>query len=445
MLELPAILNIPKKLIPLITDFNNYTYFLLEGGRGGGKSWAVAQLIIYLCCVRKIRVGCGREVQKSIEDSVYQLLVDVINRHHLQDEFDITQNKIKHKVTGSTVKFFGLREHGSVNIKSLEGIDLFWGEEAQSITKYTLEVLLPTIRKHKSRCIFTMNRFIRKDAVYVEMSTNPKCLHLSINYYENEFCPQSLADQAERAKLKNPKDYPHVWLGEPLATTVDYLFNFDKLAKLEENIPFGSYSHKQRVMSVDFAAGGGDLCVASILERKSITHWELIDQKVWADPDTDNSVGKTISIYGDYQPNILIVDACGLGLPMYNSIAKTIPDAIAFNGAETNKCSPAAANNRAEAYICTKTYVDNEDFTCKDKETIQELETIKKVHQKNGKIIMLSKVDMRKQGVESPDRADSVSMAFFAIVHYLGKVTVANPHRCKPPTRVNNRKKIGRR
>ena len=98
MIELPEILNIPDKLIPVITNINKYNYFLIEGGRGGGKSQSVARIILWLAEQRNVRVCCGRETQATISDSVYKIFNDLINDYNLN--FTIKYNKVIHNTRG---------------------------------------------------------------------------------------------------------------------------------------------------------------------------------------------------------------------------------------------------------------------------------------------------------------------------------------------------------
>lgn len=419
-MKVPLLLKVPPKLLLIVGLLNLFRYFLIEGGRGSGKSVFVGRLILYICSKRKVRVICAREIQNSIEESVYQLLVDIIIEFGL--DFDVKKSQITHRKTGSTIRFKGCREQGAVSLKSMEGVDILWVEEAQSITKATLDILIPTIRKDDAIIIFTMNRYLRSDPVYAFCSNRSDCHHTHINFDENPFCPESLKKEAEECKVKNIKDYNHIWLGQPLDVAVDYLFNFSKLDKILILEPFGDMIKSQTVMAVDYASGGGDLCVASKLERRSNVHWELTEQKVWDDPDTDLSVGKTIAIYGDWNPEILIVDSGGLGYPMFVSLSKTIKNIIGFDGASTDKVSENTGNNRAEAYVNTKEYTDQEWLICKSQYTKNDFETIKRKYTANGKIYIQSKVDAKKEGISSQDRGDSVAMAIFCIKHYLGKV-----------------------
>ena len=214
-MELPEILQIPEKLLPILTKFNDYRYFLIEGGRGGGKSQGVGRLVLYLSEQKPLRIVCGREIQNSISESVYSLLTDLIFKHRLY--FDVLASKITHKKTGTTINFRGFREQGVFNIQGMEGVDLLWIDESQAITKQTLDVLIPTIRKNKAKIFFTMNRYLENDPVYMAFLGRKDCLHIHINYNDNSYCTQALRTEAEECRLKSLKDYNHIWLGEPLS------------------------------------------------------------------------------------------------------------------------------------------------------------------------------------------------------------------------------------
>ena len=229
MIELPEILDIPEKLIPVILNINKYSYFLIDGGRGGGKSQSIARIILWLSEKRKVRVCCGRETQSTISDSVYKIFSDLIEEYNL--DYTVKSNKIIHNTSMSDIIFKGFREQGRVNIKGLEGVDILWIDEAQAITKSTLDIIIPTIRKKNSIVIFTMNRLTRKDAVYSEFVSRDDCLHIKINYYDNKYCPNKLINEAKRCKERNLSDYMHIWEGNPLDVTNDFLFSSIKLDK----------------------------------------------------------------------------------------------------------------------------------------------------------------------------------------------------------------------
>lgn len=416
MLEVPEILDFPDKLIPLITEINDYDYFLIEGGRGGGKSQSVARLILWICEQRTVRVCCGRETQNTIEDSVYKILADVIAEYSL--DFSVLKNKIIHNKTGSEIIFRGFKEQGRVNIKGLEGIDILWIDEAEAITKATLDIIVPTIRKKNAIVYFTMNRFIRKDAVFIEFAADPDCKHIKINYYDNKHCPQNLVDKALKCKAKNPIDYDHIWEGNPLDQASDYLVSSNKLdlAASLNNIPKEQYN-KIKCMAVDLSGNGGDLCVATLVESISSIHFKTSKQETWNDPDTDNTKGKIINLFSQWQPHILLLDADGLGYPIFVSVQKAIKKAIAFHGSgKSNRKN--AFNQRADGYLTLKDFIDNGWLEIPQEDTRNQIEFIKKEYNPNGTIKIQKKADMKEELGESPDLADSLMMCTYGLNYF---------------------------
>jgi len=419
-LGLPKILAMPEKIKPILTGLNDYELFLVEGGRGSGKSQSVARFILYLGEQRKLRIVCGREIQANIEESVYALLKDLISDYGLA--YEVMARKIKHRWTGTEITFKGFREQGSVSVKGLEGVDLLWIDEAQSITKPTLDVIMPTIRKENSKVFFTMNRFLREDAVPHYCAGRPECLHVTVNYFDNPFCPLSLKNQAQTMKERSMRDYEHVWLGKPLAQADDYLFNFDKLHNAFDIKPFGEFPYRQRVMGIDFAAQGNDLCVATVLDRTSNQHWSLSERIAWDQPDTTVSIGKIVNMIGDFKPDVTILDIGGMGKPVFDRLLEIGMNITAFDGGTTQGIhTKHYINKRAAAYYLLKDWFDSE-FLCidrKDKEVIGELERIKMKYRSNGARVIQSKQDMKKELKYSPDNADSLNMAVWGAVHHL--------------------------
>lgn len=418
----PELLNIPPKLLPILTDFNSYTYFLLEGGRGSAKTHSVARLILYIASQQKVRVVCGREVQKSIDESVYTVLKDLIEEYRLN--FDVKSTKITHNQTGSQFLFKGFREQGSVNIKGLEGIDILWIDEAQSITKPTLDVLIPTIRRRdRAKLFFTMNRYMRDDAVPEFLHDRKDTLNIEINYNENPFCPQAIRAEAETLRLKSEREYNHIYLNIPLDSADDFLFNYDKLHRAFEIQPFGVTSFSQRTMGIDFAAQGNDQCVATILDRVSNQHWKMTEQIAWDESDAMISVGKIVSLIGQHRPTVAVLDVGGMGHVVWNRLREIGVDIKRFDGASTENVDKRYyVNARANGYYDLKDWFDQEFLILdkRDTDCVKELEKIRMKFRSDGKRVLQSKTDMKKDFLFSPDRADSLMMAVWAATRFLG-------------------------
>lgn len=415
-IQIPQMLECPPKLYDFITEFNNFLYFLLEGGRGSGKTQTVARYILYIGDKRRIKVCCGREIQKSINDSVKSVFEGLIKKYNLN--WTIKDKEIIHNETGSRIFFMGFREQGSISIKGLDDVDILWIDEAQAITKSTLDIIVPTIiRKDNSKIIFTMNRFVRSDAVYKFCVGREDCLHININYFDNPFLNEAMKHEAEVMKAKNIKDYEHIWLGYPLAQASDFLLSSEKI-EYALNLKFSDEQHPDNtVMSVDLAASGGDLCVAKLLTQKTMTSWEETYTQTWAEPDTDITKGRIINLYSIWQPDILIIDADGLGYPIWVSVKKTIDNAIGFRGAGSSK-NLSCGNARADGYSALKEFIDNGWLKLRDENTSRQLEYIKRDFKPNGLNYIQNKKDIRKDQGESPDFADALMMGIYAITYH---------------------------
>lgn len=188
------------------------------GGRGSLKSHTVARLLLIRARQAKTRVACFREFQNSIAESSHQLLCDLIDKYKLT-EFRITDNAIYNTITESDFMFKGLH-HNEQSVKSIEGIDIAWVEEAQTVSQKSLEILTPTVRKPGSQIIYTYNRLEEEDPVHkrLVLEGRPKTLILNINYdvaMKHGWFPEVLQTEMEDDRERRPALYKHKWLGEP--------------------------------------------------------------------------------------------------------------------------------------------------------------------------------------------------------------------------------------
>lgn len=205
-------------------------YKLYYGGRGGGKSWAFAQMLILISLTRPIRVLCAREFQQSIKESVYQLLVDTINKFRKNHLFKITDTEIN-GINGSNFFFKGLARNLS-SMKSLEGVDIVWVEEAQSISQKSIEFLIPTIRKEKSELWFSWNPDEPTDAI--ELLKNSllnysmeKFIIQKVTWRDNPWFPKSLDNERLRCRKDSISKYQHIWEGD--FVSYGYFFEMEKM------------------------------------------------------------------------------------------------------------------------------------------------------------------------------------------------------------------------
>ena len=411
-MELPEILQMPDKLLPILTKFNDYRYFLIEGGRGGGKSQGVGRLVLYLAEKKDLRIVCGREIQNSISESVYSLLTDLILKNKLY--FEILKTIITHRQTNTTINFRGFREQGVFNIQGMEGVDLVWIDEAQAITKQTLDVLIPTIRKDKAKIFFTMNRFIENDPVYTAFIGRKDCLHIHINYDENPYCTQALKTEAEECRLKSLNDYNHIWLGEPVAKTEDSLFSFQELRETKKNIYPLRESYGYKIAGFDIARYGDDKCACVILRQNGALHWEqgFVDQ--WEHKDLNYTTGRILITSNEQGANKSIIDEDGIGAGPFDTLNKGrgLNNFVGFRnpaiGYDHNK---EFANARTVNAYKLKELVMKGHIVITDENLIKELTTLKYTFDHNQRRILISKEKMRSDGVPSPNLADALIMA----------------------------------
>ena len=200
-------------------------YIAIKGGRGSGKSHSVAESLVLRAASKPLRILCSREIQKSIKDSVKRLLDDKIAKVKLESFFDITDTEIRGK-NGSLFLFAGLRTNPE-SVKSMEGIDICWVEEAQTVSQKSLNILIPTIRKENSQIIFTWNPNLDTDPVDVMFNREvmpPDSQLLHVNWNDNPWFPNTLKKELDYDKSRDIEKYLHVWEGQYLANAETRVF-----------------------------------------------------------------------------------------------------------------------------------------------------------------------------------------------------------------------------
>ena len=227
-------IDIPQPFQELFEPTKKWRHYLYHGGRSSGKSTTVAIFLVTLATSKPIRVLCCREIQRSIKESVHRLLSDCIEKYKLPG-WTITDETLKN-ANGSEFIFKGL--HGNEqNVKSTEGVDICWVEEAQSVSMNSIDVLIPTIRKEGSFLIWTMNRLSAQDPVWVRIAEKPDdrtyIKQVNSTAIEKLLSPEIIAER-EKMRVDNPELYAHVWLGEPLTVTTGSIYG-KQLAQARED------------------------------------------------------------------------------------------------------------------------------------------------------------------------------------------------------------------
>ncbi len=229
--------QIPRVFKPLYVDAR---YKFIYGGRGSAKSHDRAEALIEKAAIQKLDWVCIREVQKSLAQSVKKLLEIKIQHLKVGHLFEVQENCIK-SAHGGLIIFQGMQDHTADSIKSLEGQDGAWIEEAQTLSQRSLDLLRPTIRKPGSEIWATWNpRFDTDPIDAFARGTNPPpgSIIVRSNYYDNPFLPQVLRDEMEYDKRRDPDKYAHVWLGEYQRNSESRVFRNWTIEDFER--PFGT-------------------------------------------------------------------------------------------------------------------------------------------------------------------------------------------------------------
>ena len=201
--------------------FRPARYKVAHGGRGGAKSWNFARALLLMAAERPLRVLCVREVQKSIKDSVHQLLSDQVELLGLGHFYTITRDEIR-APNGSRFLFSGLSDQTSDSLKSFEGIDRVWAEEAHKITRRSWDILIPTIRKPDSEIWISLNPELDTDETYVRFILSPPegAQVVQINHADNPWFPAVLESERQEflrqvdLGVRSRDEYDNIWEGK---------------------------------------------------------------------------------------------------------------------------------------------------------------------------------------------------------------------------------------
>lgn len=449
--------NIQKIRIPPQFQFlfKPRRYKIMYSGRAAAKSWTIAIALLTLGTQSKLRILCCRELQASMDDSVHKLLSDMNSKYDLK--YIVTRKSIIHPVTGTEFIFEGLRMN-ITKIKSFEGIDIAWIEEAETISETSLEILIPTIRKEKSEIWVSFNPSAVDDAVYKKFVTpymndltdNSKYVDnrhyiLKTHYSKNPFLPETIKEEIAALKEQNFREYLHVYGGDPIAVSDDAIIDpewFDAAIDAHKVLNFKAKGMK--VIGFDPADIGKD-AKASINRYGSIV--EGIDQ--WTDGDLEEAIEKVYNKAVDLYINEIVYDGTGLGAGAkmkFNSfdpkhrivntsfIAAAKPDYYNDKYLDDITNKDMFRNKRAQYYWLLRdrfynTYravVHQELSEYKTEDLISissncdyidelkaELTKIQRKRVGNSSLIQIeSKQEMRKRGVKSPNLADALTYVF---------------------------------
>lgn len=410
--------KIPVKFKPLLTE--NYRYKLYWGGRAGGKSFAFADSLIIKARMGKFLIACVREVQNSIKDSVYKLLKDRADYYGF-DDFKFYEDRIENVLTGSKFIFKGLKDQNSQNIKSLEGVDICWVEEGQSISKKSWDILNPTIRKKGSEIWISMNREEENDPIWKALALNAdeRTLVVKVNYYDNPYCSSEIKYLALKCKAQNLEDYEHIWLGAPVKAGDNKLIAVkDVMKAFDVKI---CVSTSPLVIGVDIARFGDDKTVFCYRRGR---YCYKID--TFSKLSTVDLANKLTQVINEDKPKRIFLDLGNTGAGVYDILKDRgfgkIVRGVNFGSKAIN--DDRYVNKRAEMWGLANEWLKSEEGVqvIRDDELLEDLCSVCKSYDYKGRLQLESKDKIKERLGRSPDKADAFVLTFAEPVYDCGKV-----------------------
>ena len=381
------------------------------------------------------------------------MLDDTITREGYASEFEVQRASIRHLVTGSEFMFYGIKNNPT-KIKSLEGIDICWMEEAEAVSKESWEILIPTIRKPGSEIWVSYNPKNILDDTHQRFVISPPddiCL-LTVNYTDNPWIPDVLRLEMEECKRKDYDLYLHIWEGEPVADSDMAIIKPSWIAAaVDAHLKIGFEASGRKRIGFDVADEGEDSNATTLAHGSVVT-----DCQQWNKGDVITSADRVKNYAEEVRASEIIYDSIGVGAGVKAHLKRVcrIP-ATGFNAGEsvfkpeakyaegkTNK--DMFSNIKAQAWwgVRDRFYntwrvikhlesnPDDRDFVKQFSDDqlislssgIKQLEYLKAElsrpwvdYDNNGRVKVESKKDMKKRGIPSPNMADSLIMAFAPI------------------------------
>lgn len=209
------VVEIVEKVKAELYDDCESRHRLIVGGRGKGASWSIARILLLEGMAEPLFIPCVREVQKTIKHSVKKLLEDTIKEFGWEWFYKIQDQEIK-GINGTLFAFFGLHDYNADNIKSLEGADRCWVAESQTISRRSINILRPTIRKETAVMWWDFNPRYDTDPVYIDyvIHKDPHATVCLVSWRDNPWFNKALQAEMEADFSRNEEEARHIWDGE---------------------------------------------------------------------------------------------------------------------------------------------------------------------------------------------------------------------------------------
>lgn len=411
-------MQVPKKYEPL---FNNpKTHNVISGGRGGAKTRTVGSLVVEVMKQTPLNIICGREIQKSLKESSFAVMRNEIYRAGYGDYFTIRESDSTiASWSGGRAVFTGLQQHTTDSIKSYEGFHWAWIEEAQSVSKKSLEVLIPTLRTDGwfkitiggvdfsfplRMFLYTLNPLSWDDPINLVLpESREDTQRITVNYYDNPWFPSSLEEERQEAKKTMAADeYLRIWEGIPYENAEAAILTRKAVLEAQER---KASRDGGIVVGADIARFGPDRTV--FFKREGM---QVIDCKIMQGKDTQEVARALADFAGKGR---IVIDDTGVGggvTDKLRDLGKSVMPVNFGSSAQDKKRFPDVISemwfNLAENI--------NEIGMPKDNDLLNELTGRHFSYTSDERRKVESKKEYKKRsGKRSPDLADAMILCFY--------------------------------
>lgn len=412
------ILNVapPKVFAPLWKS--KARYLGAHGGRGSGKSWdRGAHMMVRHLTEPGLSSICLRDVQKSLDQSVYKLIVETAHRMGASEMIrPVESDRVIKTPGGGIIAFAGMNEFNAENIKSLEGFDIAWWEEAQTAGQRALDMLRPTLRKPGSQLWFTWNPRLRSDPVDVMLRQDSRFeadrTVVEANWRDNPFRGEELEKERLLDKSGDPDRYRHIWEGDYEAESDMQFIGGAIVREAMTRTPYAELGD-ELIIGVDVARFGDDRSVIQVRRGRDARTTD-----VWHYQGADTmAVAARVMVEMDrLKPDAVFIDEGGVGGGVVDRCRQMGYSVIGINfGGKADRHIegvPKCANKRAQMWATMREWLRSGGAIRDDRALEMDLTGPLYSYDSNNAIVLEKKSDMKKRGVASPDGADALALTF---------------------------------
>lgn len=352
----------PRWALPLLEGSRGRPrYRGAKGGRASGKSHFMAEM-----CIERLiedadtKIICIREVQKSLEFSSKQLLQDKIQAMGVGHYFEVQKNRISSLNGDGVIIFQGMQDHTAESVKSLEGFDIAWVEEAQSLSTRSLELLDPTLRKAGSEIWCSWNPNREDDPVEQLFKENDNATLVHVNYMDNPFVTEATKEMADRIRSQNITKYNHIWLGDYIKNVEGALWTQDMIdvARVDPDTIDVEQDFARIVVAIDPAVTGSatsdetGIVVAGRIEGEK-QYFVLEDASLRGSPD--QWIRTAIAKYHHYKADRIIAEVNNGG-DLVENLLKNVDRGVSYRSVRATRGKMLRAEPIAALYENKQVY-----------------------------------------------------------------------------------------